>query len=57
MGIVRVWWDRKRDCYVSNAAFVAASRYRMPVLEAAQLLKAYFDARRDPERFEEATVS
>ena len=38
---LRVWYDRRRDCYVSNAALVAAAQSGLPAPEFARRLVAW----------------
>lgn len=33
---LKVWYDYKRDCYVSNVAFLCAKEWKIPVQIVAQ---------------------
>ena len=44
---VKVWYDKNRDCYVSNAAFVLAKQAGCPPYVAAALLADYLKAHSD----------
>ena len=45
---LRVWYDPRRDCYVSNAALVAAPQLGLPAPELARRLVAWL-AKHHPE--------
>lgn len=35
---VKVWYDRKRDCWSTNAAIIAAKKWGIPTLDASLIL-------------------